>query len=110
MDASFVQSILYTGVVSTVVCMLLWNIGIQKLGATTSGIFLNFNPIFTAIIAFTLLGEKITWIQVVGSVVVIVGSLLFTYVNNKPKYLITVPRFYRNKTTPIPLSSEQLKI
>ncbi|WP_019415388.1 DMT family transporter [Paenisporosarcina sp. TG20] len=109
-DASFVQSILYTGVVSTVVCMVLWNIGIQKLGATTSGIFLNFNPIFTAIIAFIWLGEKITWIQVVGSVVVIIGCLLFTYLKQKPKYLIILPRIYRDKTTPIPLSSEQLKI
>ena len=55
LNASFVQSILYTGVVSTVLCMLLWNIGVQKIGATSSGMFLNFNPIFTAIIAFMLL-------------------------------------------------------
>ena len=44
-DSSFILSILYTGVISTVVCMVLWNIGVQQLGATTSGIFLNFNPI-----------------------------------------------------------------
>ena len=41
----FITSLLYTGLISTVLCMVFWNVGVQKLGATTSGIFLNFNPI-----------------------------------------------------------------
>ncbi|WP_078380042.1 DMT family transporter [Sutcliffiella halmapala] len=78
-NASFIGALAYTGVISTVVCMVLWNIGVQKLGATTSGLFLNFNPIFTVILAFFLLGEQLTWIQAVGSCIVILGSYLFTY-------------------------------
>ncbi|MFY0758908.1 DMT family transporter [Metabacillus dongyingensis] len=78
-NTSFVGSILYTGVISTVVCMVLWNICIQKLGSTTSGVFLNFNPIFTSILAFLLLGEQITWIQGIGSAIVITGCYLFSY-------------------------------
>ncbi|WP_028402790.1 DMT family transporter [Ectobacillus panaciterrae] len=78
-NASFVESILYTGVISTVVCMVFWNIGVQKLGAATSGIFLNFNPIFTAILAFLLLGEQMTWIQGIGSGIVIIGCYLSSY-------------------------------
>jgi drug/metabolite transporter (DMT)-like permease len=79
LNSSFVMSILYTGIVSTVLCMVFWSIGVQKLGATTSGIFLNFNPIFTAILAFLLLGEKLTWIQGIGSGIVILGCYLFSY-------------------------------
>ncbi|WP_209125196.1 DMT family transporter [Alkalihalobacillus sp. BA299] len=82
-NASFIYSILYTGVVSTVVCIVLWNLGVQKLGATTSGIFLNFNPIFTAALAFVFLGEQMTWIQVIGSTIVIIGCCLFTYFKEK---------------------------
>ncbi|MFI8707873.1 DMT family transporter [Bacillus sp. NPDC077411] len=78
-NASFLGSILYTGVISTVLCMVFWNIGVQKLGATTAGIFLNFNPIFTAILAFLLLGEQMTWIQIVGSMIVIGGCYLFSH-------------------------------
>ncbi|MEH6938097.1 DMT family transporter [Bacillus sp. JJ664] len=78
-DTAFVVSILYTGVISTVLCMIFWNIGVQKIGAITAGIFLNFNPIFTAILAFFILGEKLSWIQVIGSVIVIIGCYLFTY-------------------------------
>jgi drug/metabolite transporter (DMT)-like permease len=79
MNGSFIFSILYTGIISTVLCMLFWNIGVQKIGATSAGIFLNFNPIFTAILAFFLLNEKMTWIQGLGSIIVILGSFLFTY-------------------------------
>lgn len=100
LDASFVQSILYTGVVSTVVCMLLWNIGVQRLGATTSGMFLNFNPIFTAIIAFMWLGERMTWIQGVGSLIVITGCFLFTIFKRNPAVLPTLPQLYVEEGPP----------
>ncbi|RNB53497.1 DMT family transporter [Brevibacillus gelatini] len=83
LDAPFIGSLLYTGVISTVVCMVLWNIGVQKLGATTSGIFLNFNPIFTSILAFLFLGEQMTWMQAVGSSIVIAGCFLFSYGKSK---------------------------
>ncbi|WP_110925535.1 DMT family transporter [Planococcus massiliensis] len=78
-NASFVYSILYTGVISTVLCFVLWNLGVQKLGATTSGLFLNFNPVFTAILAFFVLGEKMTGIQILGSLIVISGCYFFSY-------------------------------
>ncbi|MFC7391949.1 DMT family transporter [Scopulibacillus cellulosilyticus] len=82
-NASFIESILYTGVISTVLCMVFWNIGVQRLGPTASGVFLNFNPIFTAILAFLLLGEKMTWIQGIGSVIVIIGCYLFSHFKTK---------------------------
>ncbi|EEL51949.1 MULTISPECIES: DMT family transporter [Bacillus cereus group] len=78
-DASFITSLLYTGLISTVVCMVFWNIGVQKLGATTAGIFLNFNPIFTAILAFLFLGEALTWVQILGTVIVVSGCYLFSH-------------------------------
>jgi drug/metabolite transporter (DMT)-like permease len=84
-NASFISAILYTGVISTVVCMLLWNIGVQKIGATNSGIFLNFNPIFTAILAFLILQEKLTWSEFAGSLIVIIGCFLFSYFASKAK-------------------------
>ena len=77
-DTSFLLSLLYTGIVSTVVCMLLWNIGVQKVGATKSGIFLNFNPVFTAILAFFILRETMTWTELAGSIIVITGCYLFS--------------------------------
>ncbi|MDP4086489.1 MAG: DMT family transporter [Bacillota bacterium] len=82
-NGSFLSAILYTGVISTVICMLLWNIGVQKIGATNSGIFLNFNPIFTVILAFFILGEHMTWAELLGSLIVITGCYLFSTLGRK---------------------------
>lgn len=83
LNGSFVGSILYTGVVSTVLCMLFWNIGVKKLGPTMSGNFLNFNPIFTAILAFVFLNEQLTWMQGLGSGLVVIGCYLFSLFKTK---------------------------
>jgi drug/metabolite transporter (DMT)-like permease len=77
-DLPFAGSMLYTGLISTVVCMVLWNKGVQKIGAVTAGVFLNFNPVFTAILAYLLLGEQLEAIQFLGGLIVILGCYLFT--------------------------------
>ncbi|WP_258954670.1 DMT family transporter [Lysinibacillus fusiformis] len=82
-NTSFILSMLYTGIISTVVCMVFWNIGVQKLGATTSGIFLNFNPIFTALLAYLFIGENMSWLQGIGGLIVIMGCYLFTHFKTK---------------------------
>lgn len=77
-DASFWIAVLYVSIGATVVAMLFWNLGVQKVGGTKSGMFLNFNPIFTAIFAYFLLGETMSMTQLLGSGLVIGGVLLFT--------------------------------
>ena len=81
---SFWLSLIYVGVLATVVSMVLWNIGVQKVGATSAGMFLNFNPVFTAILAFLLLGERMSLIQLLGSAIVIVGCFLFSRFKSVP--------------------------
>jgi drug/metabolite transporter (DMT)-like permease len=38
-DVPFILALVYTGIVSTVVCMTLWNVGVQKIGTVKAGIF-----------------------------------------------------------------------
>jgi drug/metabolite transporter (DMT)-like permease len=76
--AGFWVSAVYMSVGGTVLAMLFWNIGVQKLGGARSAVFLNFNPIFTAILACLLLGDRLSGVQVWGSLVVIGGVVLFT--------------------------------
>lgn len=75
---SFWISVIYMSLGGTVLAMLFWNIGVQAIGGTNSGIFLNFNPIFTAILAFVLLGENMGASQIAGAAIVIAGVYLFT--------------------------------
>lgn len=77
-DATFWISLIYVGLLSTVAAMVFWNIGVQKLGGTAAGMYLNFNPVFTALLAFVILGERMSWIQLMGALVVIAGVMLFT--------------------------------
>ncbi|NKE05926.1 DMT family transporter [Mesobacillus selenatarsenatis] len=102
-NAPFIQSILYTGLISTVLCMVLWNIGVNKLGPSTAGLFLNFNPIFTAVLAFAFLDEKMTWTQAAGSIIVIAGCFLFTILKNKP-----VPSKEKQLAIPAPILAGEL--
>lgn len=81
---SFVAAISYTAIISTVLCMLLWNICVQKVGALTSSLFLNFNPIFSALLAVVFLHEHISAAQVIGTSVVIAGCCLFLLKDKLP--------------------------
>lgn len=75
----FIAAISYTAIISTVLCMLLWNICVNKVGSLTSGFFLNFNPIFSALLAVIFLNEHITVSQLVGTSIVIAGCCLFIF-------------------------------
>jgi drug/metabolite transporter (DMT)-like permease len=77
-DASFAIALLYTSLGATVLAMIFWNIGVQKVGGTKSGIFLNFNPLFTALFAYFWLGEQMNSAQLIGSIITISGVFLFT--------------------------------
>lgn len=78
LDTAFWVSALYGGIGGTVIAMVFWNIGVKQIGGTRSGIFLNFNPIFTAVLAFILLGEKIGLAQIIGTLLVITGVTVFS--------------------------------
>lgn len=77
-NVSFLLALIYTSIGATVLAMFLWNVGVKQVGATTAGMFLNFNPLFTALFAYILLHETLTVAQWIGSFITITGVVLFT--------------------------------
>ncbi|GIM45041.1 transporter [Collibacillus ludicampi] len=77
-NPAFWIATLYVSVGATVLAMVFWNLGVQRVGGTRSGVFLNFNPIFTAILAFFFLKEHMNLIQGIGTLLVIGGVYWFT--------------------------------
>ncbi|MBC2581373.1 DMT family transporter [Clostridium sp. DJ247] len=69
--------ILYMIIFPSVCSFVFWNISIREIGASQAGIFLNFIPVFTAIISW-ILGNKITSAQVYGGLLVFIGIYLTT--------------------------------
>lgn len=68
--------ILYLGLGASVICFLLWNISISRLGAGRTALFGNLIPVFSSIGAVFLLKEKITGIHIISFTLVVAGLII----------------------------------
>ena len=75
-NISLVLAILYLGLGASVVCFLIWNIAIGKLGAGRTALFGNLIPVFSSFEAVIFLHEEFTWVHIVSILIVFVGLLL----------------------------------
>jgi len=69
-------AIVYVAVFPSVLAFAAWNRGVELIGANRSGPFLHLIPIYTALLATTLLGETLTAHHVMGFVLIIAGVWL----------------------------------
>ena len=75
-DTNLLLAILYLGLGASVICFLVWNIAINKLGAGRTALFGNLIPVFSSIEAVLLLHEQFTWVHIVSMIIVFTGILL----------------------------------
>ena len=68
--------LLYSAVFAVVVGYLVWFTAVQAIGPTRSAIFNNMTPIISFTVAFILLGEPVSWLQIAGGVTVLLGIRL----------------------------------
>ena len=66
-------SIFYTSCLSIALAYLIWSYGIQQLGAARTAVFNNIVPVVTFLLAFFVLHEPVSWLQVLGGVIVLAG-------------------------------------
>jgi drug/metabolite transporter (DMT)-like permease len=71
--------ILYLGIAASVICFMIWNTAIHKLGAGRTALFGNLIPVFASLEAVWILNEKITWVHVISFGLVIIGLLIANY-------------------------------
>ena len=71
-----VADLLFLGVVASMLCFLLWNWVIRKLGAVIATNWVYFNPITTIFFAWWLLNEQITPWFLLGTVLILAGMYL----------------------------------
>ena len=72
--------IFYLGFFGTVLGFLWYYQGIQKIGPTRAGLFINFVPISAILLAFIFIGEPLTMSLLMGTVLVSSG----VYLTNRP--------------------------
>lgn len=74
--------ICYLGIFATVIGFVWYYQGVQRLGPTKAGLFINFVPVFAILCAFIILREPITISLVVGTALVISGVYLTNRTSN----------------------------
>lgn len=72
-------NLLFLGVVASMLCYVMWNWVIGKLGAVVATNWVYFNPITTILFAWWLLDENITIWFLLGSILIIAGMALCNY-------------------------------
>lgn len=73
-----VLSVIYLGVCCSWLAYKLWNLGLQKTPAHISGMLIALEPVFGVMIAMLLLGERMSLITALGSVLVIGAAIIST--------------------------------
>jgi drug/metabolite transporter (DMT)-like permease len=51
----------------------LYNVSLTYLPSSVANLVVTLEPAFTAVLAYFLLGERLTWIQIVGSLLILSG-------------------------------------
>lgn len=69
-------NLLFLGVMASLLCFVIWNKVMAKLGNVTSTNYVYLNPFFTLVSAMIFLGEKMTLMSAVGSALLFVGVFM----------------------------------
>ena len=68
--------VLFAGLFASIVAPFLWILGVQRLGASTTSIFMNVVPVFTALIAVLFLHEQLHSYHWIGGGITLTGVML----------------------------------
>lgn len=68
-----ITNLLFLGIIASCTCYLAWNVAIGKLGSVASSNYIYLQPLIAASVSAVVLGEPITWVMVVGMILIISG-------------------------------------
>ncbi len=81
--------LIYSGLFALAVCYVLWYSSVKKVGNSRTAIYDNLVPLFTIVFAGLILGERLTWQQALGAVVILSGVIMTRLGKVEAKELVT---------------------
>lgn len=75
---------LFLAVVPSIGGYGLYTIGLRYLSATVAAILATLEPLIAMLLAWTLLGERLSWVQIAGALLVIAGVLTLQFDRSPP--------------------------
>lgn len=70
-----ILAMVYIGIFPSVIAFLAWNEGVRRLGPNQAMAFYNLLPVFSVILGVAFLGERLTWLALLGGMLVVAGGL-----------------------------------
>lgn len=83
----FIVSILYLGILSSVIAFLLVNFTLSKIEASKSAVFSNLSTIVSIVAGVVILNEKFKYYHIIGSIMILIGVWGTTYFGMKKNAL-----------------------
>jgi drug/metabolite transporter (DMT)-like permease len=72
-DSASVAAVLYIGIFASLLAFILWNRCVAMLGAAVTGVSFHLVAVFTALLAFILLGEPVQGFHALGILLILAG-------------------------------------
>lgn len=70
------SSIVYMAIFASVIGYLFQQISIKKIGPSKTSLYMNLVPLFSMVLAFFVLGDKITFVNVIAALFIILGVFI----------------------------------
>jgi drug/metabolite transporter (DMT)-like permease len=67
-----------SGVVSTTLATVFWNIGLNRIPASDAGVFINLEPLVGSLCGVALFGDRLGWPLAVGATLIIAAAAFVT--------------------------------
>ncbi len=77
-DARSVGAVVYIGLFASLISFILWNRCVAMLGSTVTGISFHLVAVFSALLAFITLGERVHSFHLIGIALILTGFFLAT--------------------------------
>ncbi|MFC9598365.1 DMT family transporter [Peribacillus butanolivorans] len=97
LSMEFISSILYLGILASLVTSLLSNSILSIINASQMSVFANLSTVVTIVAGALILNEKITTYDIIGSVLIILGVIGTNYFGGKKDHTIKMNLYYNKK-------------
>lgn len=72
----YMGNILFLGLGASALCFVTWNMAVKILGAVKTSVYIYLSPVVTIVTAFVVLGERMTYMAIGGTVLTLGGLIL----------------------------------
>ncbi|MDD4515352.1 DMT family transporter [Massilibacteroides sp.] len=67
------MNLLFLGVVASMLCYLMWNLSVKRIGTMRAANYLYITPLVTLLTSALIINEPITWIALIGCILILAG-------------------------------------